>query len=259
MAAEDERRMLPQATIDDGALPAGLPTAVLALFRKPVVAVHPGVGAIMRQWLPESFATVIDLLIEKNQVNVVLVGGRDEAALAKKVLGYVVNRKSVVSLAGKTSLADLTGLLRACSLYLGNNSGPQHIAAALGLPTVGIYSGVVDAAEWGPTGPRAVALQRDMVCAPCYLVKPEDCIRDMACLKRLEPAIVHQYCEMMLARAVPAVANRRVRVGQAAAVKRGQNAAKPTCPARERTGVVWREIMRMANIPTGLRGLIDLE
>ena len=42
--------------------------------------------------------------------------------------------------------------------------------------------------------------------APCYLVKPEDCVRDMACLKRLEPAVVHQYCEMMLARAVPAVA-----------------------------------------------------
>jgi hypothetical protein len=75
----------------------------------------------------------------------------------------------------------------------------------LGVPTVGIYSGVVDAAEWGPTGPRAIALQRNMVCGPCYLVKPEDCVRDMACLKRLEPAVVHQYCEMMLARAVPSV------------------------------------------------------
>lgn len=205
-AAEADRRVLPPVSTEDPAGPNRLPPAARALFDRPVVAVHPSVGAIMRQWPPESFANVIDLLIEKNRVNVVLIGGRDEAALAKEVLEHVVNRKSVVSLVGKTSLAGLTTLLRACSLYLGNNSGPQHVAAALGLPTIGVYSGVVDATEWGPIGPRAVALQRDMVCSPCYLTKPEDCVRDMACLKGLEPAVVHQYCEVMLARAVPTAA-----------------------------------------------------
>jgi ADP-heptose:LPS heptosyltransferase/GT2 family glycosyltransferase len=195
-----------QVGIGDENLPAGLPAAARKLFRKPVVAVHPGVGAIMRQWMPRYFATVIDLLIEKNHVHVVLVGGRDEAKLAEDVLGHVVNRGRVVSVAGRTSLGELKNVLSACILYLGNNSGPQHIAAALGLPTIGIYSGVVDAAEWGPTGPRAIALQRNMICSPCYLVKPEECVRDMACLKRLEPAVVHQYCEMMLARVVPTIA-----------------------------------------------------
>jgi ADP-heptose:LPS heptosyltransferase len=146
---------------------------------------------------------LIDLLVDKNKVNVVIVGGPDESELADQVLSMVANRINVVSLAGKTSLNNLTLVLRACSLYVGNNSGPQHIAAALGVPTVGIYSGVVDAAEWGATGPRAIAVQRKMVCCPCYLVKPEDCIRDMACLRKLEPAVVHQYCEMMLARVVP--------------------------------------------------------
>ena len=70
-----------------GALPDSLPPAARALFRKPVVAVHPGVGAIMRQWMPEYFATVIDLLMEKNQLNVVLVGGPDEADLAERGAG----------------------------------------------------------------------------------------------------------------------------------------------------------------------------
>ncbi len=145
-----------------------------------------------------------DRLIEKNGVNVVLIGGLDETELVQEVLEQVVNQTSVVSLAGQTSLAELTALLAVCALYVGNNSGPKHIAAALGIPTVGIHSGVVDAAEWGPIGPRAIALQRDMTCGPCYLVRMEDCVRDMACLKRLEPAVVHHYCEMMLARAVPA-------------------------------------------------------
>ncbi|HEY0422787.1 MAG TPA: glycosyltransferase family 9 protein, partial [Rhodopila sp.] len=205
IAAEGDadQQAAPPVAAGDGTLPASLPAAAKALFRKPVVAVHPGVGAIMRQWPPEYFATVIDLLIEKNQVNVVLVGGPDEAALAKVVLGHVVNRRNVASLVGRTSLADLTTVLRSCVLYLGNNSGPQHVAASLGVPTVGIYSGVVDAAEWGPTGPRAIALQRNMICGPCYLVKPSDCVRDMACLKRLEPAVVHQYCEVMLGKVVP--------------------------------------------------------
>jgi ADP-heptose:LPS heptosyltransferase len=164
--------------------------------------VHPGVGAVMRQWPAEYFASVIDLLIEQDATNVLLIGGPDEAELAAEVLRLVVHRQNVVSLVGRTSLGELRGLLRACALYLGNNSGPKHIAAALGVPTIGIHSGVVDAAEWAPVGPRAIAVQKNMICSPCYLVKPDECVRDLACLKRLEPGVVHRYCQMMLARAV---------------------------------------------------------
>ena len=88
---------------------------------------------------------------------------------------------------------------RACALYLGNNSGPKHIAAALGVPTVGIHSGVVDATEWGPIGPRAVAVRRKMVCSPCYLASPQDCHRELACLVGLEPATVYAVCARLLA------------------------------------------------------------
>lgn len=107
-------------------------------------------------------------------------------------------RDAVASIAGKTTLQDLPALLQSCALYVGNNSGPQHMAAALGIPTIGVHSGAVDATEWGPVGARAVALQRRMLCSPCYLTKAEDCVRNMACLKQLEPALVHQYCNMLL-------------------------------------------------------------
>jgi ADP-heptose:LPS heptosyltransferase/GT2 family glycosyltransferase len=201
-AGESDRNYLPAQPGRPGTLPKFLSKAARALFKRPVVAVHPGVGAIMRQWPAEHFASLIDLLVEKNAVNVVLIGGADEAALADEVFQQVVNKKSVISLAGRTSLVDLQRLLVACALYVGNNSGPKHIAAGLGVPTIGIHSGIVDAKEWGPLGPRAIALQRNMVCSPCYLVKPDDCVRGMACLKGLEPGTVQQYCEMMLARPV---------------------------------------------------------
>ena len=181
---------------------AGLPDDARALFDKPVVAIHPGVGTIMRQWPTGHFAALIDLLVERDGVNAVLIGGPDEADLADEVLRSCRNQNAVVSLVGKTPLGELPGLLGACVLYVGNNSGPKHIAAALGVPTIGIHSGVVDAVEWGPIGKRAVALRRNMACSPCYLARFQDCPRELACLRSLEPALVHQNAEMLLAKPI---------------------------------------------------------
>jgi ADP-heptose:LPS heptosyltransferase/GT2 family glycosyltransferase len=129
--------------------PDFLPEAVRRLFEKPVVAVHPGVGNAMRQWPAEHFASLVDLMIERNGVSAVLIGGPEEAELADVVLGQIGNSACVASLIGKTSLRQLPALLQACALYIGNNSGPKHMVAALGVPTIGIHSGVVDAIEWG--------------------------------------------------------------------------------------------------------------
>ncbi len=76
--------------------PAFLDDDARALFSRPVVAVHPGVGNVMRQWPAEHFASLIDLMIEKNSVNVVLIGGPEEAELAEEVLGQVAHRDAVV-------------------------------------------------------------------------------------------------------------------------------------------------------------------
>jgi ADP-heptose:LPS heptosyltransferase/GT2 family glycosyltransferase len=183
-------------------VPEFLPDDARALFDKPVVAVHPGVGNVMRQWPAEHFASLIDLLVEKNAVNAVLIGGAEEAELAEEVLGQVANRNSVVSVVGKTPLRQLPDLLRACALYVGNNSGPKHIAAALGVPTIGIHSGVVDAIEWGPIGTRAVAVRRNMACSPCYIARMEDCPRGFACMRGLEPTAVQEVSAFLLARPV---------------------------------------------------------
>jgi ADP-heptose:LPS heptosyltransferase len=106
------------------------------------------------------------------------------------------------------SLRELPRVLAACALFIGGNSGPKHIAAASGVPTIGIHSGVVDPGEWGPIGERAVALYRDMSCAPCFLAKPEHCPRGLACVELLEPALVHQMARMFLARPEPVPATR---------------------------------------------------
>ena len=177
---------------------ADLPPAVKALFDRPVVAIHPGAGNITKQWPEAHFAALIDLLIERNAVNVLLVGGPDDVGIADGLLRTVLRRQNVASMAGKTTLAELSRLFKICSLYIGNDSGPKHIAAGVGIPTIGIHSGVVDPLEWGPIGPKAVALRRNMTCSPCYLANAEDCPRSLACLRLLEPGVVYETADMML-------------------------------------------------------------
>ena len=84
-------------------------------------------------------------------------------------------------------------------------AGTRCISAPLtpSIPTVGIHSGVVDPVEWGPLGPNAVALRRNMTCSPCYLAKAEDCPRALACLHALEPNLVHETADLLLARVLP--------------------------------------------------------
>ncbi|HTC08518.1 MAG TPA: glycosyltransferase family 9 protein [Acetobacteraceae bacterium] len=197
-AGMDERCSLTTPTWPAPALPDFLSAEVRTLFAKPVVAVHPGVGTVMRQWPAEHFAALIDLLVESEDVNIVILGGPDEVTLVDEVLAQVGHHASVTSVAGRTSLPELGLLLASCAMYVGNNSGPKHIAAAIGVPTIGVHSGVIDAIEWAPIGKRALALRRDMTCSPCYLARLQDCPRNLACLRQFEPASVWQACRTLL-------------------------------------------------------------
>jgi ADP-heptose:LPS heptosyltransferase/GT2 family glycosyltransferase len=177
-----------------------LPDHVQALFAKTVIAIHPGAGNVTKQWPPDHFSALMDLLIERQDVNIVLVGGPDEVEVADLLLEKSQHPGRVATMAGKTSLSELPRLLLNCALYIGNDSGPKHIASAIGMPTIGIHSGVVDPVEWGPFGPRAIALRRNMTCSPCYLANADDCPRSLACLKFLEPNLVYEAAIMLLKR-----------------------------------------------------------
>jgi lipopolysaccharide heptosyltransferase II len=157
------------------------------LGKKPIVAIHPGSGNDLRQWPSKHFAGLIDLLVETEDVHVILVGGPGDKEIGTEIERAADRRKSLWNLIGQLDLEKLPLLFAHCAIFIGNNSGPQHIAAAYGLPVIGIYSGVVDAREWGPLGPRAVAIRREMSCGPCYLSKPEECHRQLECLTGLLP------------------------------------------------------------------------
>src|SRR5207248_719649 len=150
------------------------------------------------QWPVEYFASVLDRLVEADGAQIILIGAPGEEPVAEELLGGLRHPEAVISLVGKLPLAELPALIAKASLFLGNDSGPKHIAAGLGVPTVAVQSGSVDPREWGPVGPRAVAVAREVVCTPCYLVAVEDCHRGLACMRQLSPDFVYQACKRLL-------------------------------------------------------------
>jgi ADP-heptose:LPS heptosyltransferase/GT2 family glycosyltransferase len=182
-----------------------MPEEVAALFVRPVVAIHAGAGNITKQWPTRHFSALIDLLIERHDVNILLIGGPDEIGIVDTLLETGLYPDRMATMAGRTKLADLPRLLMNCVLYIGNDSGPKHIAGAIGIATIGIHSGVVDPVEWGPIGVNAVALRRNMTCSPCYLANAEDCPRALACLRFLEPNLVYETADLMLRSATATV------------------------------------------------------
>ncbi len=186
--------------------PAASPASVPALaalpagfLEKPLVCVHPGVGNAVRQWPAAHYASLVDLLTQECGLHAVLIGGGDEAPIAEEILRLLTARHAAESLAGRVKLDSLGAVMQASVLFVGNNSGPKHLAAALGVPTLGIHSAVVDAVEWGPLGAASFALRRDMVCGPCYLEFASDCPRGMACLTGITPRQAYAACLRLMA------------------------------------------------------------
>ena len=138
-----------------------------------VVGVHPGAGQPTKRWGAEKFARLIERLTTAFGAWVVVLGGPADRPVAEAVLSEIGNEAAkarVVDLCGR--LGDLRGFMgvaQACSLFVGNDSGPGHIAAALGVPLVGVFSGTNDPAEWGPRGAAVVIVRKRMDCEGCGL------------------------------------------------------------------------------------------
>lgn len=127
---------------------------------KPIVGIHPGASNAVRHWNPDRFAAVIDLLVEERGVQVVLFEEK-EGDSSKIAPRHWVRRV-------KTDLRSFMSLVTQCELLLCSDSGPMHIASALGVPVTALFG--PQRREWyGPRGERDRVVQiDDMPCRPCF-------------------------------------------------------------------------------------------
>jgi ADP-heptose:LPS heptosyltransferase len=127
------------------------------------VVVHPGASAPARAWAPERHAALVDALVEAGR-RVVVTGGDDERSLTSLVAGG--RRDRVVDLGGRVELAGLAEVLAGAEAVVVGNTGPAHLAAAVGTPVVSLFSPVVPAVRWRPWGvPLALLGDKDAACA----------------------------------------------------------------------------------------------
>jgi ADP-heptose:LPS heptosyltransferase len=135
--------------------------------------------ALARRWPEAHFIELIDRMVERKLGRVALVGAPDEAVYVEGLRARTRRPEAVVSLAGKSSLRGLVGILRAAALLVTNDSGPLHLADALGTPTVSFF-GPETPTLYGPRGPRNTILYRGIDCSPCisiYNAKTVRCMR----------------------------------------------------------------------------------
>jgi heptosyltransferase II len=135
-------------------------------------------------WPPDRFAELANRLQEQVKAEVILFGTSSEAAVSSAIAAGM--NYGPIDLTGKTSINDLPALLSQCHLFIGNDSGAMHVAAAVGLPVVAVF-GPTDPFGTAPVTPRCSIVQEKPYCSPCFLRR---CPTDHRCMTRVAPEAV---------------------------------------------------------------------
>lgn len=134
---------------------------------------NPGMQLTAKRWLLERYQGLTERLVHELHAEVLLIGGPDDATLNQQLLdGLHVPPGSVINLAGKTTIGELAAQLERCDLFIGNDSSPMHLAAALNIPVIAIF-GPTSPQEYGPyplDDPEHVALWKNPNGQPCFFL-----------------------------------------------------------------------------------------
>jgi ADP-heptose:LPS heptosyltransferase len=149
---------------DDGALRVVAPPAAAPPFGgEPYVVVHPGASVPARAWAPERHAALVAALAAGGR-HVAVTGAPSERALTAAVAG---GTPGVADLGGRTTLGELAAVLAGAGAVVVGNTGPAHLAAAVGTPVVSLFAPTVPAVRWRPWMVPHELLLRDVPCAGC--------------------------------------------------------------------------------------------
>ncbi len=149
-----------------------------------LIGLNPGGGWAIKRWPPESFGSLADALIDEYGADVLILWGPGEEERVARVTGSMRNRPLVLPMA---TLAELGAFLKRCGLLVSNDSAPMHMAAAMNVPTVGIF-GPTDPRAQGPWGDGHGVVRKESVdCLGCNRIK---CPIGNICMTTLEPGEV---------------------------------------------------------------------
>jgi heptosyltransferase-2 len=172
--SEEKRRAADEFLCESGARQGALRIAI-------------GAGASYgsaKCWPPSRFAEVANRLQSEADADVILFGTAAEANVSKAISAEM--RQPPIDLTGKTAIADLPALLSQCHLFIGNDSGAMHVAAAVGVPVVAVF-GPTDPFGTSPVTQRCSIVQQRPYCSPCFLRR---CPTDHRCMTAITAGMV---------------------------------------------------------------------
>ncbi|MBU0709751.1 MAG: glycosyltransferase family 9 protein, partial [Candidatus Omnitrophica bacterium] len=161
-----------------------------------LLAINPGASCPSKIWPDQNFAELANRLIEKYGFRVIVICGPKDITLVEKVIKGI--NYPVVNLAGKTSVSQLASMIKRCTLFISNDSGPVHIATAVGVPVISIFGRNqqgLSPRRWGPLGRRDKILHKEVGCIKCLA---HHCVEEFKCLKAIEVKDVVQAAESIL-------------------------------------------------------------
>ena len=146
-----------------------------------LIGINPGAAyGSSKRWYPERFSQVAAALVKKYHAKIILFGGPGERDVTEEIIR--ASGPSLLNMAGQTTIRGLMALLSQCRLLITGDSGPMHIAAALGVPVVAIF-GSTDPALTTPIGTGHVVIRKNVPCSPCFR---RECPTNLECMDLIQ-------------------------------------------------------------------------
>src|SRR3989338_1555028 len=137
------------------------------------VGFHIGAGYPSKLWAPEKYGVLIKRLHDDFDTRAILVGGEEDREIIAETES-IIRDAGVINLAGRTNIKETAAIIERCSLFIGNDSAPVHIAAAVGTPVIVIFSAVNNPVQWKPFADNVICITKDLPCRFCEKFECED-------------------------------------------------------------------------------------
>jgi lipopolysaccharide heptosyltransferase II len=184
----------PPTSLSVGTVPCACPVPTGAselAVNRGRVAVFPGGGSnpgmelTTKRWSLDGYREIVRRLVQDLHMQVLLIGGKEDFELNESLLASLdVPLGSVLNLAGKTPFGQTAAYLESCALFIGNDSSPMHLAAAVGTPVIAIF-GPTSPQEYGPyplDDPQHIAIWRHPTGQPCFFLGKMQTCEHCSCM-----------------------------------------------------------------------------
>lgn len=158
-----------------------------------IIGINPGAAyGSAKCWLPDRFKAVVKQLLDNPRNFILFFGDKAGAPLVEDICAQLPPER-VINLAGKTSLRELMAFIKSCHVFLTNDSGPMHIASALGTPLLALFGSTSDVATSPYSGGKVI--HKHVPCSPCYR---RECPIDFRCMTSIEVDEVYRELQAIL-------------------------------------------------------------